>query len=640
MGGDFSPPPFRRKERLMNFRTLGKTTALVALLALCLALTGCYVPPDEITNNTQNLTVGSNNLPFDTLAPATDTPAPTPTPDMSQGGTGGNTGNGGTQPTINWNENWGTTTTNAPSGVTNAPSQSSGNTITVVTKAPTATPARGTSATAAPTSTTLKNGSTGSEVRQLQQRLKELGYLSGSVDGDFGASTEAAVIAFQQANGLTADGKAGKRTLEKLYSNSAVANTGSKATSTSRATNTPKPTATPNLSNARYLQLGSSGKDVRQLQQRLIDLGWLAGSADGEFGGSTQAAVKAFQKKSGIWNDGIAGPDTQAKLYASNAARASSPAASTGESLREGMNGDAVRALQKRLKALGYYSGTVDGDYGSGTTAAVTAFQQAKGLNADGIAGTKTLNALYADDAGSSSSGSGTSSGSNTSSTGYVVLQDGDNSEAVRSLQQQLKNLGYYSGSVDGKYGSGTIAAVSTFQQMNNLTVDGKAGPATQRALYGNNSGASATYATLREYDEGSAVTSLQYALYELGYYDGSINGVYGATTKDAVRAFQIANNLTPVDGVAGSKTLQRLYSSAAVSATAQNTTYITLRKGATGESVVELQDVLKQKGYLSEVTGVYDDATVAAVRAFQQNNGLSVDGNAGAETQRKLYGN
>ena len=304
------------------------------------------------------------------------------------------------------------------------------------------------------------------------------------------------------------------------------------------------------------------------------------------------------------------------------------------------MNGDAVRALQKRLKALGYYSGTVDGDYGSGTIAAVTAFQQAKGLNADGIAGTKTLNALYADDAGSSSSGSGTSSGSNTSSTGYVVLQDGDNSEAVRSLQQQLKNLGYYSGSVDGKYGSGTIAAVSTFQQMNNLTVDGKAGPATQRALYGNNSGASATYATLREYDEGSAVTSLQYALYELGYYDGSINGVYGATTKDAVRAFQIANNLTPVDGVAGSKTLQRLYSSAAVSATAQNTTYITLRKGATGESVVELQDVLKQKGYLSEVTGVYDDATVAAVRAFQQNNGLSVDGNAGAETQRKLYGN
>ena len=59
--------------------------------------------------------------------------------------------------------------------------------------------------------------------------------------------------------------------------------------------------------------------------------------------------------------------------------------------------GEAVSALQTRLKALGYYSGTVDGDFGSGTITAVKSFQEQNGLKADGIAGTSTLNKLYLD---------------------------------------------------------------------------------------------------------------------------------------------------------------------------------------------------------------------------------------------------
>ena len=54
----------------------------------------------------------------------------------------------------------------------------------------------------------------------------------------------------------------------------------------------------------------------------------------------------------------------------------------------------------------------------------------------------------------------------------------------MKKVQQALKNLGYYKGSVDGKYGAGTAAAVKEFQRVNNLTVDGKAGPATQRVLF------------------------------------------------------------------------------------------------------------------------------------------------------------
>ncbi len=61
-----------------------------------------------------------------------------------------------------------------------------------------------------------KQGSSGSEVRSIQRRLKEWGYYSGNVDGIYGASTKAAVIKFQKANSLKADGVAGNATLAAI----------------------------------------------------------------------------------------------------------------------------------------------------------------------------------------------------------------------------------------------------------------------------------------------------------------------------------------------------------------------------------------------------------------------------------------
>lgn len=62
----------------------------------------------------------------------------------------------------------------------------------------------------------LRKGSKGNEVKEVQRRLKQWGYYSGSVDGVFGAGTRAAVIAFQKKNGLTADGVVGKATYKAL----------------------------------------------------------------------------------------------------------------------------------------------------------------------------------------------------------------------------------------------------------------------------------------------------------------------------------------------------------------------------------------------------------------------------------------
>lgn len=84
-----------------------------------------------------------------------------------------------------------------------------------------------------------------------------------------------------------------------------------------------------------------------------------------------------------------------------------------------GSRGNEVKQIQTKLKRWGYYSGSVDGIYGSGTLAAVKKFQKKNGLTVDGIAGTKTLQAMGIYNSSSSSS---SNSGSNVSSSNLNLL--------------------------------------------------------------------------------------------------------------------------------------------------------------------------------------------------------------------------
>jgi N-acetylmuramoyl-L-alanine amidase len=68
-------------------------------------------------------------------------------------------------------------------------------------------------------------------------------------------------------------------------------------------------------------------------------------------------------------------------------------------------------------------------------------------------------------------------------SAAAITYQRGSTGSAVSTIQTKLKNWGYYFGAVDGIYGSGTEKAVRNFQSKNGLAVDGKVGPATQKAL-------------------------------------------------------------------------------------------------------------------------------------------------------------
>lgn len=143
------------------------------------------------------------------------------------------------------------------------------------------------------------------------------------------------------------------------------------------------------------LRSGSSGSEVTALQERLLTLGYLDyPSATGYYGTVTRTAVIRFQQAHGLIADGIAGSATQSRLYASTA---------KSMVLKTGSYGEAVKALQLKLKELGFFTGTGTGYFGAVTRDAVIRFQQARGLTADGIAGPATHNRVFSGSAATAS---------------------------------------------------------------------------------------------------------------------------------------------------------------------------------------------------------------------------------------------
>ena len=271
-------------------------------------------------------------------------------------------------------------------------------------------------------------------------------------------------------------------------------------------------------------------------------------------------------------------------------------------------------------------------------------FQAANGQEADGEAGDRMQAALYSVNAIPYGSGR------------YPTLVRGDKGlELIYKLQQRLKDLGYYTIKVDGIFGSGTQRAVREFQRVNGLSVTGAADNATQTLLY--SSAAKPAYGTVdgdyktlsRSGKYKSAVVPLQKRLKALGYYSGNIDGYFGSQTYRAVRNFQSRNGLT-VTGVADPYTQQVLYSASAraysgSSSSGSSSTsvgYRLLYWGCRGDSVKRLQQALIDAGYktlVRKADGIFGQWTYDAVRAYQKDHGLAVDGIAGKNTQNKLYG-
>ncbi len=305
-----------------------------------------------------------------------------------------------------------------------------------------------------------------------------------------------------------------------------------------------------------------------------------------------------------------------------------------------GDSGTDVYDLTKRLFGLDYPI-SAQNVYDAGVANVVQLFQQRNGLPANGIADPTTQKVAF-------------SSSAIPYDSHYIVpLVRGDRGPLVSALQSRLKELGYYTIRVDGIFGSGTQRAVRNFQARNGLSVTGIADVTTQNVLYSSSaipSGGSvpSTYTTLKRSSRYQAgVVPLQSRLNALGYAAGSADGYFGSRTYRAVRNFQARNGLS-VTGIADPTTQQVLYSSSAIAAGGSSVApvpsgnvYRLLYWGCKGSDVRRLQQELKNLGYsqIKYVDGIYGKQTYDAVRAFQKNNGLSVDGIAGRSTQNRLYG-
>ena len=458
----------------------------------------------------------------------------------------------------------------------------------------------------------LQTGDKGEEVKKAQTLLKAYGFYTGSLDGVYGPRTARAVENFQKVNGLTVDGKIGPKTNAVLTSGGAAHNT-------------------ENLSDNPTAADASQTAAIKSAQTLLKKYGYYAGKINGQLDDDTVAAIREFQKYNGLKQNGQLDAATETKLNGAEVVKAPIRDKATA-------NKDDVKHVQERLTHYGFYTLEVDGLYGSGTINAVKAFQAANGLKADGVVGPATLAKLDSDDAVSK-----TVLKDKETLAAHPTLRPGDKGDYVKEAQQKLTAAGFYTGEINGKMDDATVAAVKAYQESQGIEADGKVGPYTWGKLLGLSEASlpevvvPEVRTVLRPGDEGDDVKHVQERLAHYGFYTGTADGVYGNATLAAVKAFQAANGLA-VDGKAGPATIAKLDADDSVSKA--HAAYPTLRPGDKKNVVEEAQMKLKTAGfYTGELTGVMDEATVAAVKAFQTANGLEADGKVGPLTWAKLLG-
>lgn len=283
------------------------------------------------------------------------------------------------------------------------------------------------------------------------------------------------------------------------------------------------------------------------------------------------------------------------------------------EYLKNGVEHPVVASLQQRLMDLGFMDNDEPTPYfGNVTEAAIKTYQRQNELAQDGIVGAQTLESIM------------------SPSAKYYAVSKGVAGDDILRIQTRLYELGYLAnaGQVSGSFGDETEAAVKKLQEVNGLNIDGKVGRQTINLLYSEE-----IKPNLVSYGEKSdVVLASQQRLKALGYLMSEPDGAYGNDTVTAVKQFQARNDLV-VDGYLGPSTRLTLTSSEA------QPNGMTL--GEQGDSVTKVQQLLNKYGYLASanVTGYYGEVTENAVKAFQNNNGLSADGSVGQNTLNKLTG-
>ena len=239
--------------------------------------------------------------------------------------------------------------------------------------------------------------------------------------------------------------------------------------------NTPTPAPTTYAT----MQKGSRGDDVKLLQEKLIELGYLNDTADGVYGTKTQNAVQMLQSDIGLNMNGKVDNELMQKLV-NGEIQPYSPYLT----VKRGDKGERVTALQTRLKQLGYLAGAVDGNFGGATYNAVLLFQKQIGLEETGVADEDTLRALYSDSA--------------PVNTSYIDLRNGDSGIRVAELVDRLIELYYLPSTARGSYYTDEVEnAVKKVQARMGYWQSGTATRLMQSWLFGGKVPENSDYITL-----------------------------------------------------------------------------------------------------------------------------------------------
>ena len=348
----------------------------------------------------------------------------------------------------------------------------------------------------------LGYGDRNPRVLELQQRLRDLGFYHGPVEGAFGSQTKTAVLQFQQSRGLKVDGLVGTETQSSLNQPSPNPSPGKTAT---------QPASPPIQFKPGTLRLGDRHPSVEMLQNRLQSLGFLTGTVTGIYNTETRLAVEKFQSNHQLKPDGIVGKITWAALGISTPINLSpqpnshsstpspslqkttnpsptpdEPSHSQPRSLSKGDQGRDVLQLQQTLQSLGYFNDQLSGSFNDSTHTAVIRFQQNRKITADGVVGQLTRQALEVASTPSVQGGTPTPASTPGGSQPQIkapspspvpseppspTLETSSPSPSpspyrltVKEMQQLLKKQGFYAGEVDGELNDLTRAAIIAAQ--------------------------------------------------------------------------------------------------------------------------------------------------------------------------------
>ena len=372
------------------------------------------------------------------------------------------------------------------------------------------------------------------QIRDIQQRLIDLGYLTGKADGLIGPRTQASLELYQKLRGLPVTGEPDAATTDALSSEDQRV----------------LPAA---------LSMGDKGEAVTALQEQLTRFGFMVGKADGEYGKVTRSAVERFQEhlisqgvdaELGIEATGEATPMTLALLMDADYS-------SYLTDVALGDEGVEAQRLERRLKALNYMDGEPDEVFDDYAMECALAFKEKAGLEGERL-DKAFVDALFAEDAPLAE---------------HFVLHDiayADKGIAVREARESLVWAGMTVQMPGASYDDSTVEALervydylqtigsdkaSLFEDPTRLNV------AAQQILR-----EGLPVANDEGLDEEDEVRPLQRRLHTLFYLSKqNVDGKAGEATRGAVEAFQQTNGL-PVTGEADALTREVLFSSHAVS--------------------------------------------------------------------------